>query len=105
MSSGKYSDNGYRFRKNSISLVDHWIPFYPPSKESFYDVKHYNTDTLNVDPRSEVIAELYFRLDADMIEHSRKVYSFMDWLGDMGGIPAILSDGVMAIIGGYLAFN
>ena len=51
------------------------------------------------------IAELYFRLDNDQILHTRVVYRFMDWLGDIGGVYEILRNSFTFILGGYAIFH
>ena len=48
---------------------------------------------------------MYFRIDSDQIEHTRIVYKFIDFLGDMGGITEILVCGILWVVGGYLNFN
>ena len=48
---------------------------------------------------------MYFRIQTDQIDHSRQVYRFMDWLGDVGGIGEILTILFMFVFGGYLKFH
>ena len=51
------------------------------------------------------IAEMYMRIKADTILHSRQVFSLMNWLGAIGGIKGILMDLVIFLFGGYASFN
>lgn len=109
---GKFSDTGYRFRKNMFKGLDHWVPFMFEKDKDFWDYIFYSTDTVDVVPdnkwfgsRSQIIAKMYFRIDIEKIEHSRQVYRLMDWLGDVGGVGDVLSFGFMLFFGGYLSFN
>jgi len=52
-----------------------------------------------------VIAEIYFRLEVDQISHGRTVYNFMDFIGDLGGVPAIMLELAGWAIGSYSAFH
>ena len=73
---GKFSDTGYRFQKNSLSRDDDWLPFSVSVHNDFYDLLHWNTDVFDVgkDEVTNKIAELYFRLNHEKINHSRKVF-------------------------------
>ena len=65
-------------------------------------------DTIENDPEMRTntnIAQIYFRLDTDKVEHTREVYRLMDWLGDIGGVYDVLSYLIMILFGGYLHFN
>ena len=48
---------------------------------------------------------MYFRIKVDATEHERKVYTVMDWLGDVGGIRDFLMELLVTIFGGYIQFN
>ena len=65
LATGKFSDTGYRFRKNIFNRNDEWAPFSNESEEEFYDILQYNSDTFDVGPEYPKIAEMYFRLNAD----------------------------------------
>jgi len=60
--SGYYSDKGYRYRQNDFIRNDEWYPFGGVSKEHFYDMKFYNSDTYMVNIDHHMIAEIMFRL-------------------------------------------
>jgi hypothetical protein len=45
LSKGKYSDTGYRFRKNIMDYSNSWSPFTSSKSLSFYDIKIFNSDT------------------------------------------------------------
>lgn len=51
------------------------------------------------------VAEMYFRVKTDTINHRRKVFSVMDWLGSIGGIEQFLIDLLLFAVGGYCHFN
>lgn len=91
MATPYYSDTGYRFRYNVFDRADGYI--YPDKDEDiFFDFFEYNTDIFNSAPvgMENTIAEMYFRLEVDQISHGRDVYDFMDFIGDLGGVPAIM---------------
>ena len=113
-----YSDTGYRFRKNTFDAIDQWapVPMFGHSHKTFYDIKTFNSDTMEVGEEINLgimkigqnykfLAEMYFRLDNDEIFHSRVVYQFMDFLGDVGGVVEVLSSTAVFLIGGYLAWH
>ena len=47
---------------------------------------------------------MYWRVDVDKIVHSREVYTLMDYLGDVGGIPDVLLFALMFVFGSYINF-
>jgi hypothetical protein len=51
-----------------------------------------------------LLANYYFRLDVNQVIHSRVVFSFMDFVGDLGGVPGFLIQCGGWIIGSYSAF-
>jgi len=62
---GVLNDTGYRFRKNVFNRDESWHFFRGEHSMSFYDVKHFNTDPLDVSPDETTLAEMYFRIDID----------------------------------------
>ena len=98
-----FSDTGYRLRKNIFTMKDSII-FGPEKEKVFYDTVLYNSDTLFTEQKQEVIAEMYWRVDVDKMSHSRDVYTLMDYLGDVGGIPDVLKFGLMFLFGNYITF-
>lgn len=72
LKAGKFSDTGYRFRKNSFTGLDHWAPMVVTKEDEFYDYLFYSTDVMDVNPvENNLIAKLHFRIDTDKIEHDR----------------------------------
>lgn len=71
MNSGKFTDSGYRYRRNTFDKNDNWFPLFGPTKIEFYDYISYNSDTFDVGAGSNRIAEIYFRLAVDEIDHTR----------------------------------
>jgi hypothetical protein len=101
-----YSDTGYRFRYNQFDRSDGYI--FPNNFDNkFYDCFEYNTDTWQSAPAGseQLVAELYFRLEVDQITHSRIVYNFMDFIGDLGGVRDIMLEIAGWLIGSYAAFH
>lgn len=95
MGNGLFSDTGYRFRYNDFQRQDGWlIPKYIPNP--FYDYIFYSSDTYPSAPvdkdnkPTKIISEMYFRLAVDQMTHTREVYFFMDFIGDIGGVTGIL---------------
>ena len=101
--SGKFTDAGYRFRRNTFDKNDNFYPMSESTQVQFYDIIFYNSDTFAVDETTDdKIAEIYFRLGVDEMIHTRDVYNFMDWLGDIGGIKEALMSFFVAVLGGYV---
>jgi hypothetical protein len=72
----------------------------------FYDYFEYNTDTFTSAPKGseQLVAEMYFRLEVDQITHNRVVYTFMDFIGDLGGVKDIMLQLAGWVFGSYSAF-
>lgn len=64
---GKFSDTGYRFRKNSFNLLEDWWRVTDNKWIEFYNINHYNSDTYDVQDNFEPIADMYFRLEVNSI--------------------------------------
>ena len=105
LKANKYTDTGYRLRKNIVETYDSWITAAQTNKV-FFDLRNYNYDQFDVDSRYfPYIAQMYFRLETSQIHHQREEYSFSDLLGDMGGICDILLSSFIFFIGGFISFN
>ena len=88
---GVYTDSGYRLRYNAYDRQDGWI--IPENLANpFYDFIFYSHDTFPTPPEGadRLIAEMYFRVAVDQFTHSRTVYFFMDFIGDIGGVTGIM---------------
>lgn len=48
---------------------------------------------------------MYWRLSVDQIAHTRTVYHFFDFIGDLGGTPAIMLQLCGWVVGSFAAFN
>lgn len=106
MGPGHYSDTGHRFRFNRFDRQDGW--FFPdPDVDPFYDYIFYSSDTFPTPPvgYESLIVEMYFRLQVDQLTHSREVYNFMSFIGDLGGVQGILLQICGWVIGGYASFH
>ena len=73
--------------------------------EYFYDVKLFNQDTFDVSDDFEYIAEMYFRLDTDLMDHGRVDYTMYNLVEDLGGISELLVKTSAFVLGGFLSFN
>ena len=101
---------GYRYRPNLFYNHDAFFPFADyvhafADPSLFFDFKFYNSFTYDVSVNETKIAEIYFRLDIDEIEHWRVVYGFFELLESLGGVPEILKSIAGFFIGSYLAFH
>ena len=56
----------------------------------FYDVTQFSSDAIVVGKNYLTIAEMYFRINDNTINHKNIEYGFINWLGDMGGIELLL---------------
>lgn len=57
---------------NTFEGEDSWWPMAGPTLYNFFDYKFYNVDTYSTGKSTDShIAELYFRVDTDKMEHSR----------------------------------
>ena len=101
-----YSDTGYRFRYNAFDRQDGYF-IQKPDLDIFYDYFEYNTDTFTSAPAGseQLVAEMYFRLEVDQITHNRVVYTFMDFIGDLGGVKDIMLQLAGWVIGSFAAFH
>jgi hypothetical protein len=87
----QYSDTGYRFRYNKFTKTDGYlIP--KDGEDVFFDYFEYSRDSYDTAPDGyeNMIYGGYYRLQVDQIIHTRTVYHFFDFIGDLGGTPAIL---------------
>lgn len=104
LKSGLYTDSGYRYRYNKFERYDHWW-----SKQKitdlFYDMKFFSSDTFTVPKTQKVLAEMYFRMEVDIISHQRVVFSSMDFIGSLGGVSGFVLQMTQFVIGGYAAFH
>ena len=75
------------------------------SENLFYDITLFSSDEIVVGEEYNVIAEMYFRIKSDAIQHSREVFTIMDWLGSIGGIRDILVEFLGFLFGNYIQFN
>jgi len=104
MTPGLFADHGYRFRKNRFKNA---LSIWPSGSDidDFYDITLYSSDYLTVGKDYSMIAEMYFRMSTDSLEHKRVVYKFMDWLGALGGVEKILMKIILLVTGGFTSFN
>ena len=51
------------------------------------------------------VAEMYFRLSVNEVQHQRIVFKMMDWLGAIGGVEKILMKFIVFFLGGFAQFN
>ena len=71
-----YFDAGYRFRLNTFSMLDYWLPFWKVKKYQFYDVVKWNEWFYQTPKSTKYLASIFFRIDVDEVIHDRKVYGF-----------------------------
>ena len=73
--------------------------------EIFFDFFFYNLFTYDTPVNETKIADIYFRLEIDEIEHWRVVFGFFDFLESLGGVNEIISSIAYFLIGSYLVFH
>ena len=102
----EYSDCGYRFRYNKFIKTDGWL-LKDDDEDIFFDYFEYSKDEYDLAPVGEenMIYGGYIRLQVDQVTHTRIVYHFFDFIGDLGGTPAILLQISGWVLGSYAAFN
>ena len=62
-------------------------------------------DIYDMNPETNVLlSNWYFRLAVNQVAHSRTVFSFMDFVGALGGVPGFLLQVGGWIVGSYSAF-
>ena len=107
LENGKFHDYGFRFRKNQFVRNDEIAPFFTSKINYFYDVLTFSSDSFDVvhDKDFTMLAEMWFWLNADKAIHARVVYSFQDWLGQIGGFTFGLMGVCKLLLGGYMNFN
>ena len=81
---GYYNDVGYRFRKNKFEMKDNLV-FGSKKTKTFYSLETYNEDTFIV-PESKIknqksLADIYFRLSVNQVNHERRVEKVINFLG------------------------
>ena len=62
MAAGKFTDTGYRLRKNVVNTSDSWLTNAGTNLE-YYNLQLYNHDTFNVGDDFQTIGTMFFRLD------------------------------------------
>lgn len=65
----------------------------------------YNSDSFTVPKEKTELAEMYIRLEVDIISHSRVVFSSMDFIGSLGGVSGFVMQIAGWFYGGYAAFH
>ena len=101
---GLFNDVGYRYRYNKFDRYDKWWST-NMTTNLFTDIKVFNSDTFTVPKNRTVLAEMYFRLEVDIIAHQRTVFSSMDFIGSLGGVSGFVMDLSQFFYGGYAAFH
>lgn len=105
---GDFTDIGYRFRQNIYNTQDFW--YWPITDTStFFNLETYNYSPVNV-PDKEVtkakkIAEVWFRLDTNVMDHTKQVTSFTQFLSSLAGMLGFLFTIAGSIFGSYICFQ
>lgn len=74
-------------------------------KNALENFKFYYTDVYDVDETSNILIKFYIRLDVNQVVHQRIVFSFMDFVGALGGVPGFLLQVGGWVVGSYSAFT
>ena len=105
---GYYSDVGYRLKKNKLVTNDNLILAGGAKTKTFYEMDTYNEDTFIVPEaklkEQKILADIYFRLSVNEVNHVRQVETLINFLGNVAGIAGLLEQLLIAAFGGYSAF-
>ncbi|CAI2361969.1 unnamed protein product [Moneuplotes crassus] len=85
-------------RKNKVSLSDSILPLGGGQEESFYSIGDYQSDFSFVDSSDpSLLMQFEIRQDTVVDSYERRVYTFLDFSGQLGGFFEIL-----VILGGII---
>lgn len=104
---GIYSDLDMFYRENVFDRYDHWEPWAKLSTYVFYDTIN-NEMLINEIPEYNVytrLGEINIRNMPDKMIHTREVFAFSDWLGEVGGIREMLFFMFTVVIGSFADFH
>ena len=93
--------------QNRYQTEDFW---YWPFAEvfNFFSLVTYNFNTVTV-PEDEYkeanIGEIWFRLDTNIMDHTKKVFSFTQYLSSLAGMLGFLFTIAGNIFGSYICFQ
>lgn len=91
-----------RVRLNRFQRLDEWL--LPGSGiDKFYDIIGYSFDCYK--QRKERLNEMWVRIAVDQINHRRKVFGMMDFIGAIGGVSRVFFSLAIFLYGGYAGFN
>ena len=100
---GYFGDFGCRLRYNVFHRQDMWWSG-KVNENPFFDYIFYSADIYETFAERTELAEFWFRLDVNQIVHKRIVFSFMDFVGALGGVPGFLLKMGSLVVGGFSAF-
>ena len=101
-----FTDTGYRFRINRYTRQDVW--YFPSTvTDTFTDLTKFNHDEYNILPTvyKKMIGQLWFRLESNLLTHTRTVIQIEDFFGRIGGIFGILIYIFEVSFGDYINFE
>ena len=98
----QFTEVGLRYRRNSFTMNDYWLPFFSSTEVQFYDVQTYNDYHYSLPGDHKYLAEIFFRLDVNEVIHYRRVYGIADWLSTIAGIDGFLTRWISFVVGGWL---
>jgi hypothetical protein len=101
---GEFTDAGYRFRPNIYDRVSKW--YWPFGESSiFYDLTFFNHHTFRINKeniKTTSIAEIFFRIDTNLLEHQKQVTGFTDFMSSLAGMMGFLFEILTAIVGSFI---
>jgi len=60
---------------------------WPPTSKEFFEMKKTRKAALpNIETYKDVLFSVWIEISPDIVNHTRSVYSVLDWLGDVGGL-------------------
>ena len=101
---GEFTDAGYRFRPNLYDRVSKW--YWPFGESStFYDLTFFNHHTFRINEeniKTTTIAEIFFRIDTNLLEHQKQVTGFTDFMDSLAGMMGFLFELLTAMVGSFI---
>lgn len=106
LGNGAYSDTGYRLRFNEFLRQDGWF-IKNNLVNKFFDYVFFSSDTYpNAPPSNQrLIAEMYFRLDSNQVNHKRDAFFIMDLISKLGGVERLLLKICAGFLGGFASLQ
>jgi hypothetical protein len=99
MMSGVLKSDYIYLKENKVKMMDNFLQYGAYKEETFYSI---SSDKVDIGYDSRVYIRGYIGLDAETIEHERTVYSFLDAIGQIGGVYGLIGSSLAFVFGYYV---